>query len=129
MQPRVQHGAWVIDDTYNGSLEGIRAGLKLLIDLPAKRKIYVTPGLVDQGIETQRVHLEIGELIAQANPDKVVLMQNSATNYITQGLENGKYKGNLQIENDPLNFYLNLEHIVATGDLIMLQNDWTDNYR
>lgn len=129
MQPRRFHGAWIIDDTYNGSIEGLRAGLTLLRELSAKRKIYVTPGLVDQGEETERVHLEIGELIAAANPDRVVLMQNSVTQFILKGLESGEYKGDLHIEADPLAFYANLEHVVAAGDLIMMQNDWTDNYR
>ncbi len=128
MQPRRQHGAWIIDDTYNGSLEGIRAGLTLMTDLEAKRKIYVTPGLVDQGEETERVHFEIGQLIAKANPERTVLMQNSATHHIVRGLESGEYHGDLHIEADPLAFYTNLEHIIAAGDLVVLQNDWTDNY-
>ena len=128
MQPRLQHGAWIIDDTYNGSLEGIRAGLELLKELPAKRKVYVTPGLVDQGIETKRVHREMGELIAAANPDRVVLMKNSATPQIIEGLEKGEYRGDLHIEADPLAYYTNLEQVIAAGDLVMLQNDWTDNY-
>lgn len=128
MQPRHLHGAWIIDDAYNGSLEGIRAGTKLMKQLKAKRKIYVTPGLVDQGEETERVHKEIGELIAEANPDRVVLINNSVTDFIKQGLNNADYKGELQIETDPLKFYNNIEHILAGGDLIMLQNDWTDNY-
>lgn len=128
MQPRQQHGAWIIDDTYNGSLEGFRAGLHLLKDLKAKRKIYVTPGLVDQGVETERVHLEIGELIGKVNPDKVVLMQNSVTQFIIKGLESSEYKGDLQIEANPLDYYTNLDQILAAGDLVLMQNDWTDNY-
>ena len=128
MEARQLHGAWLVDDTYNGNLEGIRAGLRLLGDLEAKRKIYVTPGLVDQGAETDRVHREIGRLIAAAAPDKVVLMQNSVTPAIQSGMETGGYKGELVIEDDPLNFYTNLEHTVAAGDLLVMQNDWTDNY-
>lgn len=128
MKLRKQHGAWILDDTYNGSLEGLRAGLALLKALQAKRKIYVTPGLVDQGEETERVHLEVGELIGQANPDKVVLMQNSTTQHIIKGLEKSNYQGDLHIEADPLTYYVNLEHVVAAGDLVLLQNDWTDNY-
>lgn len=128
MQPRKLGGGWIIDDTYNGNIEGIRAGLELLTMLPAKRKVYVTPGLVDQGAETVAVHGEIGRLIAKANPDKVVLMQNSVTKYIQEELQARGYSGELQIEHDPLTFYSNLEHIIAAGDLIVMQNDWTDNY-
>lgn len=128
MQPYLLAGAWIIDDTYNGNLEGIVAGTQLLNDLPAKRKLYVTPGLVDQGEETEKVHVKVGQLIAKAKPDVVVLMRNSVTEYIERGLKNGKYDGKLQIEENPLEFYTNLSHFVASGDLVVMQNDWTDNY-
>ena len=128
MQAYELSGAWVIDDTYNGNLEGIRAGTSLLKELPAERKIYVTPGLVDQGEEKRRVHEEAGELIANAKPDLVVLMKNSATAHLKRGLKSGGYKGELRIEENPLEFYTNLAHFVATGDLVVMQNDWTDNY-
>lgn len=128
MQPRIVGGAWVIDDTYNGNIEGIEAGLKLLKTLPAKRKIYVTPGLVEQGKETKRVHQKIGQLIAEAKPDMAVLMKNSVTKFIEAGLKEGGFKGELRIEDNPLVFYTNLEQFVAAGDLILMQNDWPDQY-
>jgi UDP-N-acetylmuramoyl-tripeptide--D-alanyl-D-alanine ligase len=121
-------GAWIIDDTYNGNIDGMKAGLELLKELPAKRKIYVTPGLVDQGVETESVHQRLGEYIAKADPDMVVLMEHSVTPYIQKGLEEGHYKGELRIEDDPLDFYTSLEHFVAEGDLVVMQNDWPDNY-
>jgi UDP-N-acetylmuramoyl-tripeptide--D-alanyl-D-alanine ligase len=128
MQPYNLHGAWVIDDTYNGNIEGIRAGAALLAALPATRKLYVTPGLVDQGKEADAIHRTMGEVIADAAPDVVVLMRNSATAAITRGLEANGFKGELHIEQDPLLFYTNLGEFVAAGDVVLMQNDWTDNY-
>jgi len=128
MQPYRLGGAWIIDDTYNGNIEGIRAGAKLLEELPARRKIYVTPGLVDQGKDTASIHEEMGKLIASAKPDMVVLIKHSATPHIQKGLEAAGYHGELLIESDPLNFYTNLELFVAAGDLVLMQNDWPDNY-
>lgn len=129
MFPRPLGGAWIIDDTYNGNIDGIKAGLALLKELPAKRRMYVTPGLVDQGVETERVHRQMGRLIAAAAPDQVILMENSVTSYIEAGLHEGDYRGKVQVEADPLRFYTSLEHLVAAGDVWLLQNDWTDNYR
>jgi UDP-N-acetylmuramoyl-tripeptide--D-alanyl-D-alanine ligase len=128
MQPYKLSEAWIIDDTYNGNIEGIRAGTDLLAELPAKRKIYVTPGLVDQGKEKRSVHEQAGELIAKSGSDVVVLMKNSTTHYIQSGLMAAGFQGQLRIENDPLKFYSNLSEFVAAGDIVMLQNDWTDNY-
>jgi UDP-N-acetylmuramyl pentapeptide synthase len=129
MQPYQLSGATIIDDTYNGNLEGIKAGTALLKELKTNgKKWYVSPGLVDQGKDTANIHIEIGRLIADSDADIVVLMQNSVTNYIQQGLQQGNWKGELRIESDPLEFYTNLEHFVSYGDVVLMQNDWTDNY-
>ena len=128
MQPYQLSGAWIIDDTYNGNLEGIRAGAQLLRELPAKRKLYITPGLVDQGKDSQKIHEEIGRIIAGSGADIVILMQNSVTKAIQRGLAMAKYAGEVRVELDPLDFYTHLSHIVSTGDVVMMQNDWPDNY-
>ena len=128
MQPYALGGAQIIDDTYNGNIEGIRAGLVLLKELPARRKVYVTPGLVDQGDQTASIHTEIGHLIADAHPDLVVLMHNSVTSFIEKGLQEAGFTGTLKIEKDPLAFYSNLGLSVAGGDVVLMQNDWPDQY-
>lgn len=128
MQPRQLHGAWIIDDTYNGNSDGVAAGLALLKSAKATRRIYVTPGLVEQGEKTQVVHEAIGKHIA-SSADVVYLMENSVTEHIVSGLEAAKFKGELTIIDDPLDFYTNLDQYVAKGDVVLMQNDWTDNYR
>ncbi len=128
LQPISLGGAWVIDDTYNGNLEGIKAGLALLQELPAKRKIYVTPGLVEQGSEKERVHKEIAEHIIAVQPDEVVLMRNSSTGIIDQALQARNFDGKVAFVDDPLDYYENLQYQLAAGDVVLMQNDWTDNY-
>lgn len=127
MEPKQIAGAWVIDDTYNGNSDGVEAGIAWLKSVPAKRRIYVTPGLVEQGAKTQEVHERIGRQLAGA-ADIVVLMQNSTTPYIKAGLGKAGFTGKLQIVDDPVAFYSHIEHFVAAGDVVLMQNDWTDNY-
>jgi UDP-N-acetylmuramoyl-tripeptide--D-alanyl-D-alanine ligase len=127
MQPKKVGGAWIIDDTYNGNSDGVRAGIAWLASVEAKRRMYVTPGLVEQGSKTAEVHQAIGEQLASV-ADIVVLMRNSTTSFIEQGLQKGGFIGKLQIIDDPLAFYTNIEHMVAAGDVVLMQNDWTDNY-
>ena len=127
MQPRVVAGAHIIDDTYNGNIDGVRAGLAWLRDIKAPRRIYVTPGLVEQGDKTAAIHQEIGRLIAES-ADVAVLMQNSTTAFIQEGLRQAGFTGTVQIVTDPQRFYTNIAHFVAKGDVVLMQNDWTDNY-
>lgn len=122
------NSASIIDDTYNGNLEGIMAGLSFLDEIEASRKVYVTPGLVDQGDETDAVHRKIAAKIADVAPDLLVLMQNSATDIIRDELAKLHYIGAVQVQDDPLMFYQGLEHVVRAGDVVLMQNDWTDNY-
>jgi len=128
MEPRPMHGAWVIDDTYNGNSQGVAAGLAFLKASGARRRVYVTPGLVEQGDKTESVHVTIGEQIA-TSADVVVLMKNSVTEFIKAGLARKKFAGTLLEVDDPLHFYTNLEQFVAMGDIVLMQNDWTDNYQ
>ena len=128
MQPYPLNGATVIDDTYNGTIEGMAAGLALLSELQAQRKVYVTPGLVEQGAEFINIHKKLGSLIVQSNPDVVVLMQNDGTKIIADTLHKGKFKGDIIINDEPLNFYNTLNLFVASGDVVLMQNDLTDNY-
>lgn len=127
MKPMLIHGAWVIDDTYNGNSEGVKVGLELLKTLKAKRHVYVTPGLVEQGEKTKVVHENIGRLAGKV-ADVVILMNNSTTDFIVQGLKSAGFKGELKIIDDPLRFYSNLEHFVIEGDVVLMQNDWPDSY-
>jgi UDP-N-acetylmuramoyl-tripeptide--D-alanyl-D-alanine ligase len=128
MQPYSLNGATIIDDTYNGTIEGMQAGLELLHELKARRKIYVTPGLVEQGLEFTEVHQKLAKLIINSRPDVVVLMNNGGTVIVKDYLDANNFQGELIVNDDPLDFYKNLNLFVASGDLVMMQNDLTDNY-
>jgi len=128
MQPYTLLGATIIDDTYNGNLKGVAAGIDVLKSAKANRKIYVTPGLVEQGELKEVNHVKIGHMIADSDIDEVVLMNNSVTQYIAQGMKENGYQGHTRIVDEPLEFYTNLSHYVASGDVVLLQNDWSDNY-
>ena len=128
MQPRqALSGAWIIDDTYNGNPQGVAVGLEFLKQADVSgRKIYVTPGLVEQGDATKQVHMAIGEQAAFC--DEVVLMRNSTTDFIRAGLKKAQFVGKLTVIDDPLAFYRQIDGYIERGDVALLQNDWPDNY-
>lgn len=128
LKPININGAWIIDDTYNGNLEGIKVGLELLSELKSRRKIYVTPGLVEQGDQKEAVHKLIAQYIMESKLDEVVLMKNSATKIIHDELNRLGYNSETIIVDDALNYYENIQYGLAAGDIVLMQNDWTDNY-
>jgi len=130
MQARKLHGAWLIDDTYNGNIEGMIAGLAYLEEIEITgRKIYVTPGLVDQGDESVAVHERLGRAIADSAPDQVYLMKNKDSDTIRSELTTSGYGGKITIVDDPLSFYINIQDVLADGDVMLCQNDLPDQYQ
>jgi UDP-N-acetylmuramoyl-tripeptide--D-alanyl-D-alanine ligase len=128
MQPRNINGAWIIDDTYNGNFEGFKAGIEFLSEVDGQRKVYVTPGLVEQGAENERVHTEIAHLLSESGFAQIVFMENENTRIMHRVLKKLGYKGDIKIEKNPLTYYQNIDQFIASGDIVLMQNDLPDAY-
>jgi UDP-N-acetylmuramoyl-tripeptide--D-alanyl-D-alanine ligase len=127
MQPSHAGGIWTIDDSYNGNPDGARVAIEFLGQIKDHRRVYVTPGLVEVGPATAVVHTAIGLQLAK-NADVVVLVKNSATPFIARGLEEGGFTGEVLWYDDGLSCLGALPQITKPGDVVILQNDWSDNY-
>jgi UDP-N-acetylmuramoyl-tripeptide--D-alanyl-D-alanine ligase len=129
LEPREDEaGVITLDDSYNGNPDGVNAIIDFLSSLKGHRRWYVTPGLVEMGSKTAEVHREIGMKIAMARLEKVVLVKNSVTSYIEQGLRDAHYAGEILWFDDSLMAYSSLPRITSKGDVVLLQNDWPDQY-
>ncbi|OGG58897.1 hypothetical protein A3C86_02490 [Candidatus Kaiserbacteria bacterium RIFCSPHIGHO2_02_FULL_49_16] len=129
MEPREdKHGVITIDDSYNGNPDGVHAIIEFLSSLKGHRRFYVTPGLVEMGSRTKDVHIEIGQRLARAGIEKVILIRNSVTSYIEQGLKEAEYSGEILWFDDALLAFNALPHLTVKGDVVLLQNDWPDQY-
>lgn len=121
-------GVITIDDSYNGNPDGVAAIIAFLGILKDHRRFYVTPGLVEMGDEKVAVHQEIGRQLALAKIENVILIRNSATPFIAEGLEAAGFSGRLLWFDDALEAYAALPSLTVPGDVVLLQNDWPDQY-
>ena len=118
----------VIDDTYNGNSDGFKEGANMLSKFKNRRKVYVTPGLVETGDLAESLHLDIGKNLAGI-ADLVILVRNSVTGFIAKGLvENGFSEDKIVWYDNSKNVWEELNNNIKSGDVVMLQNDWSDNY-
>lgn len=123
-----KNGVLVIDDSYNGNPEGARYAIETLARFKGRRKIYITPGLVETGLFAEKVHEEIGQALAKV-ADLVVLIQNSVTPFIVKGLKEGRFpEDQIRFFKDAPAAHAAIPEIVKTGDVVLFQNDWPDNY-
>jgi UDP-N-acetylmuramoyl-tripeptide--D-alanyl-D-alanine ligase len=121
-------GVITLDDSYNGNPDGVKAVIEFLASIEGHRRWYVTPGLVEMGDRTEAVHREIGRQLAGAGVEKVVLIKNSVTPWIEQGLAASGFKGEVVWFDDALTCYNSIPHVTVSGDVVVLQNDWPDQY-
>jgi UDP-N-acetylmuramoyl-tripeptide--D-alanyl-D-alanine ligase len=118
----------IIDDTYNGNSDGIRQGINLLKKFSGRRKVYVTPGLVETGSQTKEIHLKIGQDLSKV-ADLVILIRNSVTNFIEMGLQNGGFDPkDIIFYETSKEAYSSLQTHLKPDDVVLMQNDWSDNY-
>jgi UDP-N-acetylmuramoyl-tripeptide--D-alanyl-D-alanine ligase len=122
-----EHGVVTLDDSYNGNPDGVAAVIEFLATLTGRR-FYVTPGLVEMGARKEEVHRDIGRSLAAAGIEKVVLIRNSVTPLIELGLKESGYKGEVLWFDDALACYAALPRMTVAGDIVLLQNDWPDQY-
>ncbi|MEK7608248.1 MAG: Mur ligase family protein [Patescibacteria group bacterium] len=122
-------GVVTLDDSYNGNPDGFNAAIDFLASLEGCRRFYVTPGLVEMGSQTEEVHRQIGRRLARTSIEKVVLVKNSVTPYIEQGLKEEEYHGEIIWFNDALAAFVALPLLTVKGDVVLLQNDWPDQYQ
>ncbi len=122
------NGVTVIDDSYNGNPAGALAAMEVLSKFEGQRKIYVTPGLVEMGQATERVHTELGQKLGRI-ADIAVLIKNSVTGYIMKGLESSGFNmKNMIVFESAVEAHAGLADILKPGDVVIFQNDWPDNY-
>jgi len=128
MQPRIDGGVIWIDDSYNGNPDGAAAAVEFLKTLKGHRRWYVTPGLVEMGARKHEIHKELGRRLAEAGIEKVLLIKDSVTPYIEEGLKEAGYKGEVIWYDYGPTAYNALPKMTVAGDVILIQNDWPDQY-
>lgn len=130
LEPKTDTGGVItLDDSYNGNPDGVKAVIEFLAMLKNHRRFYVTPGLVEMGARAETVHEEIGRELVAANIEKVVLIRNSATPFIEKGLQENNYRGDILRFDNALSAFAALPHLTVKGDVILIQNDWPDQYQ
>ncbi len=123
----VNENITILDDSYNGSIEGSKKALNIL-KLFDGYKIIVTPGLVELGKIEKQANIDFGERIAEI-ADEVIIVNITHSLDIKQGLINKNFDMNkvLQIENlNLINTIIN--KIDKENCIILFYNDLPDNY-
>lgn len=128
-KPQTIGDVTVIDDSYNGNPDGFLAGMDFLDGLKdIKRRVYVTPGMVELGRMSDDIHFALGQRLANSHIDQIILYANPATSQIKQGLDDGHYTGEVQWLSTQANFLEHLGDYTRSGDVVLLQNSPREDF-
>lgn len=121
-------GAYVIDDGYNANPKGAKEAIKALCRFDG-RKCIVTPGLIECGVLEEAINGELGQEIAKANLDKVILVGATLVMAVKNGYQQaGGIMENLQVVPTLEKAQTLLSSWVASGDAVLFLNDLPDVY-
>ncbi|MAE52468.1 MAG: Mur ligase [Micavibrio sp.] len=135
--PQIQHRLEVkkmgktvlIDDAYNSNPLGFRSALDLLFQLGnKKRKILITPGMVELGAAHDDVHKQIGIVAAQSCDIAIVIQANRIRSFVHGFNENKRADQTLYEMETFAQAQEWVQDNKQDNDVILIENDLPDVY-
>ena len=121
-------GILVIDDAFNSNPDGAKAALDVLNSFTDRRKIIVTPGMVELGDIEETENFKFGEQIASVC-DIAILVGKKRTLPIYQGMKKHNFnEDNLYVVNSLNEATEILKTLTKVNDVVLFENDLPDTY-
>ncbi len=121
-------GILVLDDAFNSNPDGAKAALDVLNSFTDKRKIIVTPGMVELGDIEETENFKFGEQIACVC-DIAILIGKKRTLPIYQGMKKHNFnEDNLYVVNSLNEATEILKSLTKVNDVVLFENDLPDTY-
>lgn len=117
-----------IHDAYNSNPEGFLSALNVLNQIPAKKRILMTPGMVELADQQYNQHHKIGKNAAQICDVAIIVGETNRT-----ALSNGLNDGGMENEkilfaNHRSEAFEKLAVHLNSGDAVLIENDLPDIY-
>lgn len=122
------NGSIVIDDAYNSNINGANMALDVLKSFTHKKRVLITPGIVELGDKQNEINEMFGEK-ASESADFIILVGANQTIPIYKGIEKKKFPKNKVFIAKNLNEALaKMGEIITKDTVILFENDLPDNY-
>ncbi len=113
----LNYGAVLIDDSYNVTPSGFMSALEYLEYFKGKKKAVITPGIIELGDESQKVHNKLGKLLKSV--DRVFVTSPETALFIKQGLGSDVQK--LKLVEDPEHLVEFTEGLIQNGFVLLIE--------
>jgi UDP-N-acetylmuramoyl-tripeptide--D-alanyl-D-alanine ligase len=128
LQPVEANGVTVLDDAYNANPEGIIGAIEVLGRYAPRRRVLVTPGLIEMGEAKAAYHARIGKAAA-SNVDVAFLVGPRQTADIRQAMLEASFpEESLHVARSLDEVRQALVEMGAAGDVVLYANDLPDQF-
>ena len=111
----------VINDTYNASVESMKAGIEYLANNAKNRKILILGDMLELGEFSKQLHEQVGEAVVANNIDVLMCLGNWAKYISNKALELGMNKNNVYYFEDKEKLVETLKGILQPSDTILIK--------
>jgi UDP-N-acetylmuramoyl-tripeptide--D-alanyl-D-alanine ligase len=120
-------GVTWIRDAYNSNQFGFRAALQVAADLPVRRRLLVTPGVVEMGPSQHDVNRLLAAEAARVC-DKTLIVSGTNHAAFVDGFREAGCEDKLVAVANRTDAFTWLHAQLSDGDLVILENDLPDVY-
>jgi UDP-N-acetylmuramoyl-tripeptide--D-alanyl-D-alanine ligase len=130
LELKERNGLTVIDDAFNSNPVGAKNAVDILASFKTGKKIIITPGMIELGELEEQENQKLGEHIAKAGLDLVILVGDNQTKPLQKGLssvQNGEAP-DVRVVNTLFEANDLLKDYASPGDVVLYENDLPDTY-
>lgn len=122
------NGSIIIDDAYNSNIKGATMALEVLGSFKNRKRILITPGIVELGDKSAEYNKQLGKTAAK-NCDYIILVGAKQAVPILEGIIEENYPQDNVYTAKNLDDALNkMNSIIDSNSVVLLENDLPDNY-
>lgn len=121
---RFSENVTLIDDGYSSNVTGFKQACELVKSFADQKRIIATPGIVELGSMTQKIHEELGLVLAQSCDEVWLVGQNPRTLSLQKGIDS---KVPVKFANNTRQVFDEMK-LLSEPTIVLIENDLPDNY-
>ncbi|MEN8253060.1 MAG: Mur ligase family protein [Patescibacteria group bacterium] len=119
----------ILDNGYNSNPDSVKSSLKLINQLNPTHRIIITPGFLELGKESEKIHKEFGKTLAKQIDYLGLLDFPDQANIIKGFLKTGGKKSQIFTGNTQEEILNKLKPKIIKGSVILFENGVNELYR
>lgn len=120
-------GVVVIDDAYNSNPDGAAAALEVLDKMPGRKKVLVTPGMVELGPLQSEANAEFARRAAEV-ADVLIFVAALNRQALVAGAKQGGGEDKTIVVDSLDEATEKMKGLLQSGDVVLFENDLPDQY-